>query len=429
MTSVTVRRVLKVKGKRIYNKELACFYCDKVYHHRIKTHLVNQHSDKKLVAQALAKNGKEGLMLLARVKNLGNFKRNIKVMLDGTGNLIVNRRPGKAHQKDSSYLPCIHCYGFYHKRELWRHCRRCYFNKTDQKCKQTGIIARARLLLAGGLNADGIECGKTHSTCCVLREPSMANMRRDEVYEAMADDGLILSFGRALFDKLGSRRAHDIGQRMRQLGRLKITLNSITNQQEELSHFISPAGFDQIIESVKVLAGFRRSEERIQIFDVPSLALRLGHNLIKCAEIKRGFAIRNREEDMRRNSDDYILLHSSEWNEKISSVALASMKTNKFNKPEVLPLTEDIMLLRDFLDKNIPLLMTTLTKNKSAEVWKRLAGMCMARILLFNKRRSGEVSELLLNTYTNRPDWKNTVNKEIHDSLRPVEKRLLQRYV
>ena len=41
----------------------------------------------------------------------------------------------------------------------------------------------------------------------------------------------------------------------------------------------------------------------------------------------------------------FKLMHN-EWKDVISSIALATLKTNKFNKPEILPITEDLVILK-----------------------------------------------------------------------------------
>ena len=45
--------------------------------------------------------------------------------------------------------------------------------------------------------------------------------------------------------------------------------------------------------------------------------------------------------------------------------------------------------------------------------WRKLSKLTMARLILFNKRRGGEVSRLLLKTYKERPNWKESMNNEI----------------
>ena len=53
------------------------------------------------------------------------------------------------------YLPCIHCLAFCKSDELWRHCRTCHLRKQVNDDKSTGVLAKARMLLEGGLQEEG----------------------------------------------------------------------------------------------------------------------------------------------------------------------------------------------------------------------------------------------------------------------------------
>ena len=63
------------------------------------------------------------------------------------------------------------------------------------------------------------------------------------------------------------------------------------------------------------------------MYEIPWLALRLGHTLLKWAHIKRGHAIRTVDRDMKEDDDAFIQLHDAEWTDKISSIGLTAPKT------------------------------------------------------------------------------------------------------
>ena len=285
------------------------------------------------------------------------------------------------------------------------------------------MISRARLLLAGSLSfqEEDFQVPKD------LQESCLSSMRPDHVYSEIKDDMLILRFGEILLRKLGSRRAPDISQRLRQLARLKLVLNLNKPEKKYLSYFICGKGFGEVCETVKSLAGFHRSKENLNAFELPSLALRIGHNLVKCADMKRGMAIRQNDEAMKQDSNDYLDLHISEWTCTLSSVALATLRLNKFNKPTALPLTSDLILLKEYLDKKMEEYTAVLSSKADDDVWKKLAMVTIARLIHFNKRRSSEVAKLLLETYQQRPDWRKSVSDEIMATLKPVELKLLER--
>ena len=173
----------------------------------------------------------------------------------------------------------------------------------------------------------------------------------------------------------------------------------------QLIDYLTGGRFDDILSGIESLAGLQENAEGIRVFEIPSLALRLGHNLFKCAELKRGMGIRQQNGPLKEEAESFIHLHSSEWTDKVSSIALATLKTNNFNKPEMLPLTADLVLLKKFLMQTMEDKNKEMSEDKSYASWRALAEANLSRIVLFNKRRGSEASNLLLQTYTTRPNW------------------------
>ncbi|XP_076107660.1 uncharacterized protein LOC143075943 isoform X3 [Mytilus galloprovincialis] len=425
---VKVKRIHKLNGKRQYNKLLACYFCGKVFRHRIKKHLESCHSKETMVASACSKTNKiERRKLFDRIKNFGSFKYNVKILAEGQGNLIVCRRPSKETLNSVDFLPCLYCYGFYGRKELWRHTKKCAFNKNKNKSQlqDASIIARSKLVLAGGLSPYLEE--KEVAVPKELEETCFIKMHRDQIFDNIVNDILILQFGKFMISQLGPRRTNYVSQRMRQLARLKLKFNEMNKSEKDLQSLINPEYFDCIITAIQKLAGYHRNEQQIFAFETPSLALNMGHNLVKTAEIKRGNAIRMSDDVMKKESDDFLMLHSSDWTQMISAVALATLRTNKFNKPMALPVTSDLVLLKTYLDSIIEELSSQKFKQQDLKLWKRLAEATLTRIILFNKRRSSEVAKLLTSSFKKRCNWQQNVNEEISIGLKPVEKMLLQR--
>ena len=95
---------------------------------------------------------------------------------------------------------------------------------------------------------------------------------------------------------------------MRQLARLKIQLNKTSAKDQHLINYLTPRSFDDCLNAVSAIAGLHQNQEDINIFRVPSYALRIGHHLHKCAEIKRGLCIRDQNEIMLTDANQFIEL-------------------------------------------------------------------------------------------------------------------------
>ena len=61
------------------------------------------------------------------------------------------------------------------------------------------------------------------------------------------------------------------------------------------------------------------------------------------------------------------------------------------------------------------------------EDWQELATICLTRMIVFNKQRSGEAPKLRVDVFNSRPDWSISQNKDISSSLSPQEKELCKK--
>ena len=257
-------------------------------------------------------------------------------------------------------------------------------------------------------------------------------MRNDDVKMQVQGDSLTIKFGSVLLRKLGHTRVPDISQRMRQLGRLKLQLRKDlkTNDSSKLQlvNCITGTGFDSVIKAVENLCGIEiDAQHRRRSVQKPSLALKLGHSLAKLAQMKKGAAIRNNDNTMRQEAEAFASLHESDFTDLISTVALKTLSDKKYNRPEVLPLTEDLVKLKIYEEKLLRELTSELQTKQDYNTYRRLLEVVLSRITIFNKRRGGEASSLLLSAYTEPAQWHKTANTEILNSLQPLERKLFQR--
>ena len=65
-------------------------------------------------------------------------------------------------------------------------------------------------------------------------------------------------------------------------------------------------------------------------------------------------ALGQKDIENKQNLEMFLELLDSEWSTKISSAALRMLNDGQFNKAPVLPVTEDLMKLREHLLAEIP---------------------------------------------------------------------------
>ena len=256
----------------------------------------------------------------------------------------------------------------------------------------------------------------------------LSRMRQDEVRHVVKMDRLILMVGTSLLERGGSSKIAYISQRMRTLARLLLSVQELDPSVQSLGDCITPSKFDIVIKATKMLCDYNPGTRHTNSkFSKPGLALNIGYDLHKAAILLRGQAIRRNDKEGMGQVNGFIQLYELEWKTFISSIASRSLEESKYTAPAVLPLTSDLMKLREFCLKEIPACISRLKSAPSLEDWRFLAELTASRVIAFNKRRGNEGTKITIEEFLQRPDWKSIQNEEISKSLKPLEKELCRR--
>ena len=156
-------------------------------------------------------------------------------------------------------------------------------------------------------------------------------------------------------------------------------------------------------------------------YGTPSLALKLGHSLKKCANILKSYAIQHTDCILKSSANDFLELYSSDWAQEISSNALETLHKQKFNAPKRIPLAEDIKTLNTFLKSKTKSAVEDLEKKPSPTTWRNLSELTLAQVVLFNRRRGGEAQRIEIAGYTQGLAHGKTTQSEVLESLDKFE--------
>lgn len=400
----------KTDGGRLYNKKYYCLFCSKPFS-KMARHLESKHKDMPEVARAVAfpKGSKERRLQLSFLRNKGNRCHNAQVLKGGTGT-VIPRQQTIAPVRASDYLHCVNCAAYLKRKSLWRHMQRCHLN---QQIK-------------------GMKPGKTRvQSLCAYAEPvpdsinakfwkMVLEMHEDEITNVVRKEKIILKLGQHLFNKHG----HDvtkheyIRQKMRETGRL-VLQGRKNGKLKEVSDFFIPANFPHVIEAVHSVAGLN---EETSTYKAPSLALKLGHNLKKMANIIECEAMMSGDKNTLSNVQAFKQICDTKWSECVSSQALRNLSEAKWNSPQLLPFAEDVKKMHQYLDSQSKEYQTKLEEEPSIKHWAELAKVTLCQVILFNRRREGEVSKMSLNSFILRDT--SSTHPDVELALSDLEKSL-----
>ncbi|KAF3835870.1 hypothetical protein F7725_028428 [Dissostichus mawsoni] len=345
------------------------------------------HHNKPDVAQALSfpKGSKERRMHLEHLRNRGNFAHNVEVLNAGVGNLVSRKQP-KQDSQAQNFLHCVYCQGLFNKKLLWRHMKICKFKpNVPQKPGKTRVQALSAFAVPPPPGVK-IEFWKL-----------LNNMVQDDVYIAVKSDVCIMEYGEHLYHRLG----YDVGkheyirQKLRELGRLLVCSRKTTPLKTIQDH-VKPINFLHVVQAVKHVAGF---DSETNTYKCPSLALKIGHSLKKISMLVESRANVQSNYSAAKDARTFRRVYETRWNELISAASREPFRNPNVQQQEV---------------------HSKLSADKSPQTWSQLAKVTLTQVILFNRRRAGEVSKMPLSAYLsqNPSDPQEDVNIALRIEIR-----------
>lgn len=386
---VTVRGpTCRPGGKRDCTKRYYCPFCNEPKA-KLRPHLESQHGEEGDVARLMACTSHAARQkMMTKLRNLGNHRHNVEVLRKGEGELVVVHRPLSDQQAcPNNYLPCTECLGYYVKRDLHKHVKICPLSD-GAKAKNTRHASRASLLLPA-------PAGVSDS----MRQVLAALKSNDRVSRVVKSDELILQLGERLCARhaRGRQRQSVVRASLRQMGRLLVELRKRQPQQQTMRDFVDPAMMRHIVCSTRQLAGY---DEVSGAYKKPWLAMKIGHSLKKLAAMIKAESLESGDDALYEKADRYTRLHEINWKSEVTYNARRTVADNRKNTVTLLPLTADIKTLTEYLRRHVKALSEQLTRdNNDTDAYSGLRDCLLAQIVLFNRRRSGEVSRMMLNEY------------------------------
>jgi len=411
--------------KRAWDKRYFCVYCKKPFF-KIARHLESKHKSEAEVSKLLQlavkpSDDAETKQLKSRARRTisdtlrrrGNYNHNIEVLTQGFGELTVKRCP-PTETSFTDYLPCEFCLEFYFRSDLHRHVKTCTENKNSNDVSSNRVQSRASMLLP-------ISSAVSDSLKEIFKR-----MKVDETSMALKLDPVVIKYGNVLCAKHYNNddQTYHISNKLRELGRLLIAMR----KQKLVDNFegiINPKLFPDVVKCVMALCGWNSTEKTIE---TPSLGIKLGQLLNKVCYMLKGEAIISGDNVKRTKADDFTQLIDMRWNDEIAKVSRTDLESKKWNKPQLLPLTEDLKIIKVHLVNTRNQSLDRLAQeNSDINAYRNLCSSTLANLILLNRRRSGEASKLQLNHVESLQSG-TIMNDEVKKSLSKFELQLCKTY-
>jgi hypothetical protein len=362
----------KAFNKRVYDNYHACLYCGVMVQH-IDTHLRNKKHRKIPDVKRLLEEEKPDFL---GIQKLGDHKHNVRVLKEGRGELILRRRPS-TYLDVREFGPCPECKQWILLKNLKQHYRNCATRKS--KVKKGQLIVQSQVL-AGVIS--------TRPSKLMLQEV-FPIMTRDDIGTVAQNDPLIVALGESWLRRSidnEAKRKYYTSQHMRLMARLLIELRKADekNAEKALDEFIRTKYYDALMAAtIQCCMPYMDDEEDLKS---PSNAIKLKYDLIRVVNAKWALLVQDNPHSLHAEEMmKFDRLISVQWGERVTKLARAVLVRRRFKMKKELPSPEDVMKLTKHIVSELE--STALTP----ENFFRIVQLVQTRLLLYNKRRSGEI--------------------------------------
>lgn len=260
-------------------------------------------------------------------------------------------------------------------------------------------------------------------------------MRGDEVSFVAKKDLLIMHYGETyLKSQKRERREYSCSNKLRELARLLLTYRGIVSDNSiSFKDLIHPKNFDNVVSATRQLCGYDPTNKT---YRTPSLAMHTGTTLKLISEELTHLILRNSKgfqskspeiaKEWQKNVKNFKNLVEARWNKEISSVANKDLNEKRWRKPLLVPLISDVKKFKEgTLDHAKECEKHFFDRTDSDQTYKLLVQCTLALLILFNRRRIGDVQYLKVDDYKSE---RKTDFQDFEATLSESEKLLTKQY-
>ncbi|XP_063403047.1 centromere protein F-like [Mytilus trossulus] len=416
----------KSKHNRVYDCIHACIFCNKLFTN-IQSHLENKHSNKmkeitelkkhvKEANEEEKKNLKKSLSLkLNLLRNKGDNIHNMKVLKHKVGELILPRRTSTGKFVLNEYGPCPNCYEWMILNiSITNHQKTC-------PAKTQHDYHKGSTMVQVGILTGKVQYKGSHR----LLKEVFPIMKKDDITDVAIKDPLILALGDVWLMKNVDnkrKRKYYASYHMRLASRLISAFRKLSANKDNttMSKMLSPENFDNVAKCALEICTDKDGELKH-----PSTAVKSGFDIMRMVSSKLGISIKERDETMKKEASDFLFLMKMEWSIRVNKLARSILSERQFNNKKELPHPEDIANFASFLIKECQSLDID-PATADGNTFRQTAMLVQTRLLLYNRRRPGELEAMSLECYRKRSTSVSETDISLRQQLTTLEKKMLQ---
>ena len=345
-------------------------------------HLKTQHGNEKLVKEALTLTKKERIKAINTIKKKGIYKVNIELRKKGK-ELLRERTQGS--EKNKNLEMCGGCKGFYSKRRIKKHLKKC-----DEGIDGIKTSLDVRHI--------GDEDNVTEFTRNVLDK-----FRTDETGRLCRNDPVVVRLGQKLWAKSARKERKNIMNHMRLLGNLIMEFRKAAHNDDlHGEDLLKRKHFPMLTKAIQQMS---YTETGVLKY---GLKMAIGYLLKNVIKVMKGNYIQQENNEAQEEVDRFSALLDLEWDFIFyGAQIMCEQRRQTLRKPGNMPLETDLLKFRNYILERTKALTSDIYNKWDFHDFTEMRNLIVARLTLFNARRGGEPARLLLSEWrdANKDAW------------------------
>uniref|UniRef100_A0A0A9X9S8 Uncharacterized protein n=2 Tax=Lygus hesperus TaxID=30085 RepID=A0A0A9X9S8_LYGHE len=295
------------------------------------------------------------------------------------GKQIIAKR---CNRPDPMLLPCPSCFNYYLRYNLQRHYSNCG-DITEDKTNKSLLGAAEMMTIAD--EQPNFERDRMFYEKVVL---GMKNMRAKQIIKS---DPLLLSYGCRLLHKYQAPHLINmIRARLTVVAMVLEHIKTVDTTVNELEDIFNPSKWVVFTAALRNMPGVNKEGE----MRAPSTLTSGGAEFLKVANfLLSKNLIAEKNVDI---VDRWIRTYNTCFNEELAYQARKLREKRSWEKPKWLPMSNDITKFFEYCRSTIQQCSGTLNKGFDLASFNLLNKAVMMKLLIFNRKRIGEVDKFLL---------------------------------
>lgn len=321
---------------------------------------------------------KQRRAIIERIRKRGQFEWNINSKLNG-GEYSATRRPNKKFRKNPwDLISCANCMGSYGLITLRRHWNNCTKNslKGERVAHAFGRVVEGRL----------------HNDASDYLVNIFAKLRDNACIRMVRFDWILILYGNDLCLNYSPHYQEGyICSKLRAAAKVLQASKSIDSGITDLSSLYYVTKCNTVVEAIRSMAKF---DPQTKLFGSPSTALTTITLINTIGDLLVTEVGKLDQREKAADVDFFLKVFKKDVRTKVNKLVAITKAKNRLLRKLNIPTTADVNKLATFLDTERDKCFVQLTQKYSYEYWLKLSQLTLVTILVFNRRRAGEMRNI-----------------------------------